>query len=134
LFNQDFVHSKSKKLLYHGCSSWIASVKVKLLLFLIHVVHDYKWQQPNHLEVSQIIFSSALYYSLIETAKANSLNVYDYIWYCLARGPSCKTQEQWDTLLPWNVDQSEIASLKDLRSLAKPDPDRTEPYLLRGKR
>ncbi|MGI6467155.1 MAG: IS66 family transposase [Sphaerochaetaceae bacterium] len=78
--------------------------------------------------------SSALYYSLIETAKANSLNVYDYLWYCFAKGSTCKTQQDWDSLLPWNIDQREIASLKAQRALAKPDPNRTEPYILRGKR
>jgi len=78
--------------------------------------------------------ASALYYSLIETAKANGINVFDYLWHCLFTAPACRSDEDWDALLPWNVDQQQIAALKVLRDSAKPDPGRTEPYVLRGKR
>ena len=45
--------------------------------------------------------SSSVYYSLIETAKENNLNPYQYIKYLLEKLPSAKTSDL-DTLLPWS--------------------------------
>ncbi len=45
--------------------------------------------------------SSAMLYSIIETAKANGLLPYDYIRYCLDR--LCVGSPDIDSLLPWNV-------------------------------
>lgn len=78
--------------------------------------------------------ASALYYSLVETAKANKLNPYDYLWYLLEQAPSCRTAESWDSLLPWNIDISAIHQLKARRDSAAADPLRKESYLLRGSR
>ncbi len=76
----------------------------------------------------------AFYYSMIETAKLNGINVTDYLWYCLDEAPRCRTENDWEKLLPWTMDTRKIAELKKLRVSATPDPSRTEPYILRGAR
>lgn len=76
--------------------------------------------------------ASAFYYSLVETAKANRINVYDYLWYCLSQAPKCRTQKDWDALLPWNMDREKTEQLKAIRNSATPDPARKAPYVLRG--
>lgn len=65
--------------------------------------------------------SSAGYYSLIETAKTNGVNVYDYFWYCLSKASKCKNDEDWDRLLPWNMDADTVSEMKQVRASAKPD-------------
>ena len=76
--------------------------------------------------------ASALFYSLIETAKANKVNPYDYVWYILTKAPLCRTEDDWDQLLPWNMDNDEMKRMHDTRNSAAPDPDRTTPYIIRG--
>jgi hypothetical protein len=76
--------------------------------------------------------ASAFYYSMVETAKLNGVNVADYLWYCLDEAPRCKTDNDWEKLLPWNMDTIKIAELKKRRASALPDAMRTEPYVLRG--
>jgi len=78
--------------------------------------------------------ASAMYYSLIETAKANKLNTFDYVWYIMMKAPSCKTDADWDQLMPWAVTEDNIANLHETRDRAKPDPDRTKKYIIRGSR
>ena len=77
-------------------------------------------------EVSSVMFT------LAQNAKLNNLNEMDYLWALLDRIPSCSTEEDWEGLLPWNIDLSDISKKKALLSLAKPDPLRTEPYVIRG--
>jgi len=76
----------------------------------------------------------ALYYSLIETAKINEVNAYDYLWYVLEKSSSCHTEEDWDSLLPWNIDEKVFEKLKERRDAAAPDLFRVEPYTFRGSR
>ena len=47
--------------------------------------------------------ASANLYSLIETAKANNLNVYDYLQCVFNALPNAKSVEDVEALLPWNV-------------------------------
>ena len=47
--------------------------------------------------------ASANLYSLIETAKANDLNLYDYLKRVLTELPNANTVESIEALLPWNV-------------------------------
>ena len=47
--------------------------------------------------------SSSGLYSLIETAKQNNLNPQDYLTHIFTKVPHCQTQEDWQALLPWNV-------------------------------
>nr|WP_246434746.1 IS66 family transposase [Teredinibacter haidensis] len=48
--------------------------------------------------------ASANLYSLIETAKANDLNVYDHLQYIFKALPNATSVEKIETLLPWNAD------------------------------
>ena len=47
--------------------------------------------------------ANALYYSLIETAKANGLEPYDYFRVILKQLPYAENVEDLDALLPWNL-------------------------------
>ena len=76
--------------------------------------------------------TSCFLYSLIESAKANNIKSQDYLEYIFRFGPQAKTEEELDSLLPWNVDLSKIEELKVLRNEAKPKPDRTESYVFNG--
>jgi transposase len=54
--------------------------------------------------------ASAFLYSLIETAKANGLNVYLYMRHLFDRLPLAKTEEDYRNLLPPNLDSSRLNS------------------------
>jgi len=47
--------------------------------------------------------ASALYYTLIETAKANGLEPYAYLNHVIGKMADVETVEQWEGLLPWNM-------------------------------
>jgi len=76
--------------------------------------------------------ASALYYSIIETAKANNINTYDYLWYVLTQAQTCKTTEDWDALMPWNVSKEDLKRLHDSYNNVSTDSERTEDYIIRG--
>ena len=76
--------------------------------------------------------ASCFFFSLVETAKENGLNPEDYLEYILTYGPSTP-KENYDTLLPWNVDMSRIEKLHERKANAKPDPNRTKPYVFTGR-
>ncbi len=44
-----------------------------------------------------------MYFSLIETAKANGLEPFDYMNQVTARIAQVETVEQMEALLPWNM-------------------------------
>lgn len=54
--------------------------------------------------------SSANLYSLIETAKANGLNEYDYLKWVFAKLPHATTVEDFEALLPWNICSTELVN------------------------
>ena len=47
--------------------------------------------------------ASAIYYSLIETAKMNGLDPYAYLRQLLAQLPYADSVEKYEALLPWNI-------------------------------
>jgi hypothetical protein len=47
--------------------------------------------------------ASALFYSLIETAKANGLEPYSYLRYIFNALPLATSPEDYQALLPWNL-------------------------------
>jgi hypothetical protein len=47
--------------------------------------------------------ASAIYFSLIETAKANGLEPYDYLRGVIEKMPYAETVEDWEAFLPWNM-------------------------------
>ena len=60
-------------------------------------------------------------------------NPEDYLYLVMERATMCTTDDDWDNLLPWNIPMDEVKPLRDFLLGAKPDPQRTKPYLLRGK-
>ena len=52
--------------------------------------------------------SSALFYSLIETAKANGLEPYRYLKYLFEEYPKTSSEEEIAALLPMNIDNPEL--------------------------
>ena len=57
--------------------------------------------------------ASALVYSLVETAKANNVDVYYYLKYLLLKTPTSQTNdEELEKLCPWNPECKE--ALEDL--------------------
>jgi transposase len=54
--------------------------------------------------------ASCAIYSLIETAKQNSLNPFSYLYYVLDRVPRITDDAEWDQLLPGNLTQDIIAA------------------------
>ena len=50
--------------------------------------------------------SSCGMYSLIQTAKLNGLNTFDYLKTLLEKAPSASSSEDWKNLLPWNIFKS----------------------------
>lgn len=47
--------------------------------------------------------ASAIIYSLVETAKANNLHVFDYLKHVLTYAPGAQSLADYEKLLPWNV-------------------------------
>ena len=70
---------------------------------------------------------------IILLTKANNINPEDYLYLVMEKAPGCTSQEDWEGLLPWNIPMEEARALRDFLLSAKPDPERTEPYILRGK-
>lgn len=54
---------------------------------------------------SQGAKASAICYSIVETAKLNGLEPYEYIYSVLTKLPYAKTLEQIESLLPWNINK-----------------------------
>ncbi len=52
---------------------------------------------------SQGAKASAVCYSIVETAKLNGLEPYDYLHTVLTNLPYAETVEQIESLLPWNI-------------------------------
>lgn len=76
--------------------------------------------------------ASCFFFSLIETAKAQGVDPGKYLEYVFSFGPKCRTDEDWERMLPWNADLSKVDEIRDRLSHAQSDPDRTEPYFFSG--
>lgn len=77
---------------------------------------------------------SALYYSLVESCKAMEINPHSYLTHVFANAGGCRTDEDWDALVPGRADLSSIDDYYAMLRSAVPDPGRTQPYILRGKK
>lgn len=76
--------------------------------------------------------ASALLFSLIETAKISGLNSEDYLEFVFTFAPECRSEEDWDALLPWNADLGRLKPIRAARTAAVPDSKRKEDYLFTG--
>jgi len=55
--------------------------------------------------------AGSLFYSLIETCKAHQIEPYAYLKYALMKIRQCQNESNLDQLLPFNVDQNELAKM-----------------------
>ncbi|WP_245540048.1 transposase domain-containing protein [Sediminispirochaeta bajacaliforniensis] len=55
--------------------------------------------------------ASSLFYSLIETAKANDLNPYGYLYWIFDQYAEKAVDFDYETLLPWNCDREAIRNV-----------------------
>ena len=78
--------------------------------------------------------TSALYYSLVETCKKMKVDPQKYFTYLFSNAASCTTDNDWDAMLPHKVNLSSIDDYYDTLRKATADPDRKDPYILRGKK
>jgi transposase len=78
--------------------------------------------------------TSALYYSLVETCKRMKVDPQKYFTYLFSNAASCTTDNDWDAMLPHKVNLSSIDDYYDTLRKATADPDRKDPYILRGKK
>ena len=72
--------------------------------------------------------SSSIYYSIVETAKANNLNPFQYIKFLLEKLPSAKTADL-ASLLPWSESLPDDCRIPEKTSNVKPEL----PKYLKGK-
>ena len=77
---------------------------------------------------------SALFYSLVESCKAMGINPHAYLCHVLSHAGSCRTDADWDALLPGRADLSGMGRYYAMLQDAKADPNRTTPYIVRGKK
>ena len=52
--------------------------------------------------------ASALLYSLIETARANSCEPYNFLRHVFTHLPGARSLADYEALLPWNLDRAKI--------------------------
>lgn len=76
--------------------------------------------------------ASAFFFSLVESAKLQHINVCDYIEYVFTFAPACKSEDDWKDLLPWNADLGKLDKFRTARANAKADEKRCEPYIFCG--
>ena len=78
--------------------------------------------------------ASALYFSLTETCKAMGIDAHRYLTHLFANAGNCQTETDWDAMLPGSADLGDVDDHFAALRGARLDPDRTKPYILRGKR
>ena len=71
------------------------------------VIGRKNWLHSNSVKGA---YASAAIYSIIETAKANNIEPYGYLKYIIDRLPLVDTVEQFEELLPWNVEKGLLTS------------------------
>ena len=54
-----------------------------------------------------------LHFSLIRTAKRHNLDPYRYYVKVLEMIPHCQTTEDYETLLPWNIELEKVGVIKE---------------------
>jgi len=52
--------------------------------------------------------SSAILYSLVESAKLHKLSVYEYFYYIFKKLPDCSKKKDFEALLPYNLNPNTI--------------------------
>ena len=71
---------------------------------------------------------------MTESCKAIGIDIHRYLTYVFANAGRCTTESDWDAMLPSQANLSEIEDYFRILKKAQPAPNRSEPYILRGKR
>lgn len=79
---------------------------------------------------------SALYFSLVQSCRHLGINPIDYFTHLFLNGGDIKNGdvEGWTAILPGKCNVEDAVTHRNSIANAKPDPNRTEPYILRGKK
>ena len=79
---------------------------------------------------------SALYFSLVQSCRNLGINPIDYFTHLFLNGGDIKNGdvEGWTAILPGECKLDDAIAHRESLADAKPDPTRTEPYVLRGKK
>ena len=79
---------------------------------------------------------TALYFSLVQSCRNLGINPIDYFTHLFLNGGNIKNGDNkgWTAILPGECSLDDAVKHRELIANAKPDPDRTEPYVLRGKK
>ena len=79
---------------------------------------------------------SALYISLVQSCRKFSVNPIDYFTHLFLNAGGIKNgdAEGWEKILPGRCSLTYAIEHKNTIASAKPDPNRAEPYILRGKK
>lgn len=79
---------------------------------------------------------SALYFSLVQSCRYLGINPIDYFTHLFLNAGDIKNGDVkgWTAILPGKCKLADAIEHKELVAKAKPDPARTEPYVLRGKK
>jgi len=67
-------------------------------------------------------------------AKALGINPHSYMTHVFDNAGGCRTDENWDALFPGRADLSNVDDYFTRLCSAILDPNRTQPYILRGKK
>ena len=71
-----------------------------------------KFPGPTRLaDKPQGAHASALFYTLVEGAKAAGLDPYQYMTYLFQRAPYAETEEDWQALMPLSLKGKNLAEL-----------------------
>lgn len=79
---------------------------------------------------------SALYFSLVQSCRNLGINPIDYFIHLFLNAGNIKKGDAkgWKAILPGKCDLADAIKHKDIIATAKPDSNRKEPYVLRGKK
>ncbi len=79
---------------------------------------------------------SALYFSLVQSCRNLDIIPIDYFTHLFLNAGGIKNgdEEGWTGILPGRCSLADAIKHKEIIASAKPDPNRTEPYILRGKK
>jgi len=142
--NNHFVSSLLKKAINYLLNKWDS-----LLKFMDYsygeITNNYSEQKIKAIILGRkaSLFSNtpqgaratAFFYSLVESCKAMNIDTHTYLTYIFSNARGISSDAEWEQMLPGSVDLTETKnSLEKLIKEATPDENRTEDYIIRGKK
>ena len=99
----DVVSTASHDQTIEVCAGFAPSTEVENIQFFLLCGCPHKRKAWLFADSSQGAKASAVCYSIVETAKLNGLEPYEYLHTILTNLPYAETVEQIESLLPWNI-------------------------------